>query len=207
MKNTILFSLILLTSNAFALVDYTETPSDNRPVVKSRLPTKPLSDSKSLSWKSDFSLTSNYEVSQIESNKYGVINLNTHLQTPFNIYFDISYWSAHSNSGTKAGNPKAIIGFNWLKFGTLSEEARLDIYGGTKVSGDSDLASSRTDKIFGVETTKRFGSFGLGIGYDFTSVGIPRKSSDLVIGNINRIVMSGGWIVSNDIQFEVEAES
>lgn len=207
MKNLVVLVFFLMSSQVLALVDYTENPAENRNVTKPRLPSKSSADTKGLAWKSDLSFSSNYEVSEIESQKYGAIILNTHFQTPFNIYFDLSYWNARSSSGSQNGNPKAIIGFNWIRFGAPSEEARLDLYGGAKISGNSDLASSRTDKIFGVETTKRFGSFGLGIGYDISVVGTPKKSNELAIGNINRITMSGGWIVSNDIEFELEAES
>ncbi|MDO9183531.1 MAG: hypothetical protein Q7U04_14040, partial [Bacteriovorax sp.] len=156
---------------------------------------------------SDFSFNTNYETLNINSEKISVINLNTHLQTPFNVYLDMSYWSAKSHTGSSGGNPKAIIGFNWLRFGNPSDEARLDIYGGVKLPGTSNLASGRTDKVFGVETTKRFGTFGLGIGYDITLTGPTKKSSDMSIGNINRIALSGGWMVSNDIQFELEVEN
>lgn len=194
--------------SANALVDYSEATSS--PESPNKVATKMQSfksDSKSLIWKSDFSFTSNYESTVIESSKIGFINLNTHLQTPFNVYLDFSYWNAQTNSGSESGNPKAIIGFNWLRFGSPSDEARLDIYGGAKFASSSKLGSSHNDKIFGVETTKRFGTFGLGIGYDITLVGSPKNAEDMSIGNIHRIVVSSGWMVSNDIQFELELEN
>ena len=211
---TSLFALSFLFSlNAFALVDYSETVADpskdnKAPTTRSSAQLQPSrSSEKSLIWKSDFSFNTNYEAMEINSEKIGVINLNTHLQTPFNVYLDATYWNAQAKAGSQSGNPKAILGFNWLRFGNPSEEARFDFYGGAKLSGSSELASSRTDKIFGVETTKRFGTFGLGLGYDITLTGTPGKSTDMGIGNINRITISGGWMVSNDIQFELEAEN
>lgn len=216
MKSHISLSLSLilmsLPLSAQALVDYTEGASDsiNKEARANRSSNKLSgvnSGSQSLIWKSDFSFNANYEAREIESEKIGVINLNTHLQTPFNIYFDVTYWNAQNEAGSQSGNPKAIIGFNWLRFGAPTEEAKLDIYGGAKNSGSSVLASSRTDKIFGAETTKRFGTFGLGIGFDMTLSGTPKKETDMSIGNIQRIALSGGWMVSNDIQFELEVEN
>ena len=201
--------LFLFSLNAFALVDYTESNSDTKNATnKSSAQIQSVkSDSKSLIWKSDFSMTTSYEALEINSDRVGVLNLNTHLQTPFNVYLDASYWNAQSHGGSQNGNPKMILGFNWLRFGNPSDEARFDFYGGAKLKGSSELASSRTDKIFGVETTKRFGTFGLGLGYDVTLTGSPSKSNDMSIGNINRISISGGWMVSNDIQFECEIEN
>jgi hypothetical protein len=205
--------LFLISLSAHALVDYSEPVQDNNPTpnkMSAKLPPSgqsPKSNTSSLIWKSDFSLSTNYETTQVNGDKVGVLNLNTHVQTPFNIFMDLTYWQAQAKGGSQSGNPKAIIGFNWLRFGSPSDEARLDLYGGAKFAGSSEMASSRTDKIFGVETTKRFGTFGLGLGYDMTLTGAPKKESDMSIGNIHRITVSGGWMVSNDIQFELEIEN
>jgi hypothetical protein len=202
--------LITFSFNALALVDYSEAVPENKPSPGNKSSMQMQAsrqESKSLIWKSDFSFNTNYEAMEIDSEKVGALNLNTHLQTPFNVYVDATYWNAQTKGSSQSGNPKVIMGFNWLRFGSPSDEARLDIYGGAKLPGSSQLASSRTDKIFGVETTKRFGTFGLGIGYDMTLAGPPKKSQDMSIGNINRISLSGGWMVSNDIQFEMEVEN
>lgn len=209
----ILPSLLILSAsysfNAHALVDYSdpvnEPANTNKMSAKMQAP-RPESKS-SLIWKSDFSLTTNYETAEVNQEKIGVLNLNTHLQTPFNVFMDLAYWQAQTKAGSQSGNPKAIIGFNWLRFGSPSEEAKLDIYGGARFAGSSEMASSRTDKIFGIETTKRFGTFGLGIGYDMTLTGTPKKETDMGLGTIHRIAVSGGWMVSNDIQFEIELEN
>lgn len=199
-----------LNHSAFALVDYSEAAPENRmsSKVSQRIDQQTSrNESKLLIWKSDLSFTTNYEAMEIGTEKLGVLNLNTHIQTPANIYFDISYWTTKYKKNSQNGNPKIILGFNWLRFGNPGDEARLDLYGGAKLSSSSLLASSRTDKIFGVETTKRFGSFGLGISYDMSLVGTPKNNLDMHIGNINRIGISGGWMVSNDIQFELEVEN
>jgi hypothetical protein len=199
--------------SAHALVDYSNTVGgveEKAPANRSMQKMSAASNSgggRGLTWKSDFSFTTNYESLEIESNKYGVLNLNAHVQTPVNIYLDATYWNADGNEGSSSGNPRLILGFNWLRFGSPSEEAKLDIYGGVKLSSSSLLGSSRTDKIFGAETTKRFGTFGIGIGYDMTLVGNAKNTDEKTIGNINRLNISGGWMVSEDIQFEIEAEN
>lgn len=215
MKKSLLLSCALVSINAHALVDYSEpvgSSSNNEKPAQARSTqtlSKPQSSGggRSLAWKSDLSFTTNYESLEVDGNKYGVLNFGTHIQTPMNVYFDASYWQANGDEGSSSGNPKLLLGFNWLRFGNPSDEARLDIYGGAKLSSNSKLGSSRTDKIVGVETTKRFGTFGLGLGYDLTLAGKPKKSEERAIGNIGRITVSGGWMVSNDIQFEVELEN
>lgn len=201
-----------LFSNAHALVDYSNTvgsPEEKGPAnrVMQKMSASPGAGGRSLTWKSDFSFATNYESLEINDNKYGVLNMNAHIQTPMNIFIDASYWNANGNEGSSSGNPKLILGFNWMRFGNASDEAKLDIYGGAKLSSNSMLGSSRTDKIVGAETTKRFGTFGVGIGYDMTIVGTPKNSEENAIGNIARLTVSGGWMVSEDIQFEVEAEN
>jgi hypothetical protein len=212
MKKSLFFTLALVSLNVHALVDYSEPVDAPKESVTNKSfqkisKTQGNSSGRSLAWKSDYSLTTNYEAMEIEGSKYGVLNLNAHVQTPFDVFFDASYWNAKGNGVSSNGNPKLILGFNWLRFGNGLDEARFDIYGGVKLSSSSILGSSRTDKIVGVETTKRFGTFGLGIGYDLTMVGNPSNLQEHAIGNIGRISISGGWMVSNDIQFEVEAEN
>ncbi|MBC7429425.1 MAG: hypothetical protein H7336_12480 [Bacteriovorax sp.] len=212
MRKSFLLLLALASINAHALVDYSEpvdAPKESAAPKSFQKMSKPAgpSGSRSLSWKSDLSLTTDYEAMEIEGSKYGILNLNAHVQTPFDVFFDASYWNASGDGGSQSGNPKLLIGFNWLRFGSSSDEARVDIYAGARLSSASKLGTSRTDKIIGAETTKRFGTFGLGIGYDVTLVGTPKNTDEHAIGNIGRISVSGGWMVSNDIQFEVEAEN
>lgn len=219
MKNSLAVScLLLLSYNAYALVDYSEPvaggssssgSSSKSPSNSSvqKMTRSEGSGGKSLTWKADLSVATNYEAMEVNGVKYGVLNFGTHIQTPMNIYFDASYWNAKSNGASSSGNPKLIVGFNWLRFGSPSDEARVNLYGGVKFSSSSELGSSRTDKIVGAETTKRFGSFGLGVGYDVTLVGKPKNISENAIGNVGRLTVSGGWMVSQDIQFEIEAEN
>lgn len=210
---TLLSVIMLASPSAYALVDYTESDSDSpkSPASSStksmtRMPSAP-GGQKSLTWKADYSLITNYESMEINAEKLGVMNVAAHIQTPADFYFEASYWNANTDAGSQSGNPKLMLGFNWLRLGSPSEEARLNLYGGMRLSSKDELASSRTDKIFGAETTKRFGSFGLGIGYDITLAGKSKRATELQIGNVHRLSVSGGWMVSNDIQFELEAEN
>lgn len=203
----------LISANAWALVDYSEPVEGGKSSSASNKSMQKIPSAssgggaKGLTWKADYSLITNYESMEIAGNKYGVINIGAHVQTPANIFLEASYWKASSDEGSQNGNPKFIIGFNWLRLGSPSDEARLDIYGGARLSSSSKIGTSRTDKIVGVETTKRFGTFGLGIGVDHTITGRAKNADEKAIGNITRIVVSGGWMVSNDIQFEIEAEN
>lgn len=215
-KNIFLMAFILTSANAFALIDYSESGDSGSPGKSSaaqfgaksmqRMP-ESKGQQRGLSWKADYSLITNYESIEIEGAKYAVLNVAAHIQTPADLFLEASYWNASGDTGSQAGNPRLILGFNWLRLGSPSEEARLNIYGGAKLSSSSQLGSGRTDKIFGAETTKRFGTFGLGIGYEMTLVGQSKRSDEQSIGNVNRLSLSGGWMVSNDIQFEVELEN
>lgn len=204
------FSLISLISvfslSAYSLVDYTDTSE-----TKVRAPKESAKGSSggstALIWKSDFSIDTNYEIVEIDTSKVGLMNIGTHFQTPFNVYFDASFWQGKSDGNSYSGNPKLILGFNWFRVGNQSDMASLNLYGGAILKSNSQIASSHTDKIFGIETTKKFGTMGLGIGFDATLVGRPNRATDMSTGAVHRIEVSGGWMATNDIQFELTAEN
>lgn len=204
--------MIILSQNTQALVDYSDTSIDSPKVANKsqiRLPEQSTSKS-SLIWKSDLSFDTNYEMLEVGNSKVGLVNFDMHLQTPVNIFFDASYWQANSSGpskGNSSGNPKFILGFNWFKVGSPNDEAAVNLSAGMRLKSNSDLASSRDDKIFGVETTKKFGAFGLGLGYEYTISGDTTRATDIAIGSMQRIEVSSGWIVSNDIQFELSIEN
>lgn len=207
MKN-LLLPLILFSFSfqVFALVDYSDPSPEPSKMQKISLKNISKNESSGLS-RSEFSLSSGYEMAQINSEKVGAMNFDLHFGTPYNVFFDGSYWQADYKGQSQAGNPKFILGFNWLKIGSQSDEARLDLMAGMKLSSTAEIASSRTDKIFGVETTKRFMNFAIGFGYELTVVGDAKNQKEEAIGNIHRISATAGWMVSNDIQFELEAEN
>jgi hypothetical protein len=212
MKKLLLpLALFSFSFQVLALVDYSDQTNEPPKSQKSITKTNYNKIESSGANHSEFSFSSNYEISEIKSEtkaeKTGSINFDLHFQTPYNVFLDGSFWQADYQGKSQLGNPKFILGFNWLKLGNVSDEARLDLMTGMRFSGKSELASSRTDKIFGIETSKRFLNFGIALGYEFTVSGNAKNSSDMEIGNIHRISVSPGWMVSNDIQFEVEAEN
>ncbi len=214
-KKIFLMSFIITSTHAFALVDYSESGDSRSKDLSSPKSMQKMGEDqgqqrdqqRGLNWKADYSLITNYESIEIAGAKYGVLNVVAHIQTPADLFFEASYWNAMGDSSSQAGNPRLIMGFNWLRLGSPSEETRVNIYGGAKLSSSSQLGSGRTDQIFGAETIKRFGTFGLGIGYEVTLVGQSKRNDEQGIGNVSRLSFSGGLMVSNDIQFEIEVEN
>ncbi len=214
---------LFLSTHSYALVDYTEStpiaaPSKKaaarRPIIQRAAPRKSTkANSKSGMLDFDF-MYRQVDVNQEAANgKVSFIGLKGHIQTNYNLFLDFDYWGAASDSsdlteanGYQKGNPKLILGFNWLRFGKAEEMSTIDLYVGGQFSGKSDFASSRTDKIVGVETSKRFYDFALAIGYEYIITG-QAKGDETSIGNIQNLKASLGWVVSPDIQFAIDANN
>lgn len=212
-------------SPAFALVDYGESssfvPNKKTSVSKktSRMvKRKPKSSStvKRGGPSGFFDVSTIYNVQNVGSEfgdgKITQYNIDTHFQTGYNIFVDASFWMASSQDenlssekDTQMGNPLFKIGFNWLRFGESSEMATINLVGGMsfKNSG-STFASSRTDQIYAVETTKRFHDFVLGLGYEIRVSGTSNSDSEMDIGNMQSFLASIGWKATPDISFVVE---
>ena len=232
---TLALALTLLISQAsWALVDYSEqvyTPppkssfskkkravTRTKKVARSERKVAPA-QSRSAGSMGNLQLKTRYDStsfqSESESGKVNRISVNGHFQTNYDLYLDFSYWMAKSDSEYLAesashqkGNPKVILGFNWMKFGSAADGTNIDLYvGGQLGEKDSAFATSRTDKIFGVETTKRFYSFVLGFAYEMTLTGTPDNTEEMDIGSIQKISAGLGWLVSPDISISVEAEN
>lgn len=222
-RSPILFiSILFAATSAHALVDYTEqvpsqpnvrAPKRSAPRSVKRM-SNPRNGSSNLP-SGAFELGSQYESQNVDigsgDGTVSMINFNGHFQTPYNIFLDFAFWGASTDdvalsdsSSIQAGNPTVALGFNWLQFGKTNEMATIDLYGGLSIRGNSAFASSRTDKIVGVETTKRFYAFALALGYELRLTGTPDKVEELDIGNIHKLSATVGWMVSHDIQFAVE---
>lgn len=219
--------LSLLTTNAYGLVDYTESSSApevpaarNAPpaaaatMIRREAPTR----SSASNGPAAFQLAAGYESLSFnldgEDSKLGFTKIHAHFQTNYDIFMAASFWRATTDSAllsessdSQNGNPQAIIGFNWLRFGAAQEMATIDLYGGGSFRGNSDLASSRSDTIAGVETSKRFYDFFLGLGYEMRLTGAARNNDERDIGNIQKLSASLGWRATPDIQFIVEGSS
>ncbi len=221
----LLAALALLVSlQAEALVDYTESstttvapkpaaaaPKSSAPSVSSSATIKQNSAPSS----GMFEVALSYEaVSVKEGERHGdaaLARIDTHFQTPFSVFVDLSFWRLNSVSNgvdsmerADNGNPVAKLGFNWLQFGKGHDAATVDIYAGYSFKSSNGVGSSRDDQIVGIETAKRFYDFALAVGFEYQLSGTPKDSSELEIGNIQKILASVGWMVSHDIQFIVE---
>lgn len=219
--------LLTICSNAHGLVDYTESRVDaESPATRAAPPAAAASmvrreapsRSSANNGPAAFQLAAGYESLDFDfegsGRKVGFTRLNAHFQTNYDIFMAASFWRATTDSAllsesgdSQNGNPQAIIGFNWLRFGAAQEMATIDIYGGASFRGNSDLASSRSDTIAGVETSKRFYDFFLGLGYEVRLTGAARNEAERDIGNIQKLSASVGWRATPDIQFIVEGSS
>ncbi len=216
---------LLSSFNAHGLVDYSETEAvapapapkaKARPrAVSKRSAPKASSSGPSYSPSGMFELGMTYKSIDVKSDdttgKVNVMEVKGHLATNFNIFLDFKYWQASTdieslttNSGSQEGNPEVLVGFNWLQFGGGDDGTSVDLLFGGRFSSSSELASSRTDKIFGIESVKRFYAFALGLGYRLYMTGTPEDEAEVDIGNIQKLYATFGWMVSHDISFEIE---
>ncbi len=143
------------------------------------------------------------------------LNLMGRFQTKYNFFLELDYWQAQSSSpllseesGWQKGNPEVILGFNWLQFGPRESAMTIDFYGGFRLKQEkSQYATSRTDRIVGLSTAKRFFDLALGFGYEMRLTGRPSEKSEMRIGNVSRFMASLGWRVSSDIKILLEANN
>lgn len=225
---TVLLGIILFSSQAFALVDYSEptaqAPAKKRPsrIKINKRPgnsmkaSRPSSNSSAGSSIGEFSLGTSYQSSNIEiGEKVGKVNawhFDGRFQTNYGFYLSASHYVGSSDSldlteesEIQQGNPVAKIGFNWLQFGGGADAGTIDIIAGASFGqSNSDFASSRTDKIFGVETTKKIASMVLGLGYEYRITGSAGEE-EMNIGNIQQMYVVLGWMATPDIRFSLEA--
>jgi hypothetical protein len=215
-----------ISFNSFALVDYSQaasSPASNVPMMKSESSNVAKSANvKKLSAGpsgvgAGISFDSYYESQKVqgmnETGNINIIGFNSLIQTPYPVYLDLSYWQGNSDapfisndSNDQKGNPQAKIGFNWLSFGERSSSATVDLIAGYKMAAsNSTIASSRSDKIVGVQTTKVISEVALGLGYEYYLTGTPGQEDEMDIGNIAKISAALMWRVSPDIKMGVEA--
>ena len=221
----LIFFLVVTSSGTWALVDYSEQEA---PMVNSAVKKNRVVGAKSIrrvgarrqgggaSLIDSFSFRTGIESMKVNyeghSRKVTRFIGNSHIQTNYNVFTNINYWYASSDSDslastsrTQAGNPTVRLGFNWLKFGKAEEMATIDLYGGAMFKAtDSEFGSSRFDKLAGVETSKRFFDLALALGWELRITGSPSNPDESAIGNINKLSAAIGWRVSPDINFSVE---
>lgn len=225
--------LILFPYSAHALVDYSEEigfepqnsgASSVRAPAPSSVPTQTITKSaprkrggSSVGIHTGLMYQSqNVELNDING-KVDQVSFEAHFQTTYNLFLDATFYQAKSSdaslisddTGFQNGNPKVILGFNWLQIGRPAEMATIDLYGGMSFGQkDSDFATTRNDQIVGISTAKRFYELALGLGYEYQMTGNPDdQSGELGLGNISVLSASLGWVVSSDIRFLVEGKS
>jgi hypothetical protein len=214
---------LLITQYTYALVDYSEVegaaptvkarPKAQVPTIKRNAPRAAKAANKG--GPSSIELSTMFEQHSVNgetvTGDINKVSFAGHFQTQYNLYLDFSYWAASNDLNTfegvsdyEKGRPEFILGFNWLRFGAVQEMATVDIYGGATFKGSKEIASTRTDKIVGVETSKRFHSLAIALGYEYVLAGTPSDSQELTIGDISTLKTSIGWMVSGDISFVLE---
>ena len=218
--------LTTLTFNLYALVDYSQSssaPAPAAPMMKS----EGSASSKGANVKklsagpsgvgAGISFDSYYESQKVQGKEQtgniNIIGFNSLIQTPYPVYLDLSYWQGNSDapfisndSSDQKGNPQVKVGFNWLSFGDKASSATVDLIAGYKMAAsNSTIASSRSDKIVGVQTTKVISEVALGLGYEYYLTGTPSQEEEMDIGNIGKFTAALMWRVSPDIKMGVEA--
>ena len=166
---------------------------------------------KMFSFQSGF-LSTNIDVGE-KSGRIDTFAFDARVDTPYQIWGQASYWLASSqnqdiatDSSQQGGNPDLRLGLNWLNIGPAAYAARVDIYGGVSLAAkDSEFGSTRTDKIVGLSTSKRFERFVAGLGGELVLTGSPDIEQEMKIGNITKLSGLLGLVVSDDIRLAFEA--
>lgn len=218
-----------IVENTYALVDYSEdvefTPknsgADSAPSTPTNTVTKkaPKASSQSRGASGLFSLGAFYESMDVPlegtSGKLNTTHIKGHFQTLYNLYMDLDYRQAETKSDalnpdnkTGKGNPQLKLGFNWFDVGGASDKAQINFIGGYSLGQkNSYFATSRDDKIVGVETVKKFADFALGLGFDYRLTGTPKDESEMGVGNIQTLMAHLGWRATPDIAFVLEGST
>ncbi|MCY4523200.1 MAG: hypothetical protein OXB84_00535 [Halobacteriovoraceae bacterium] len=126
----------------------------------------------------------------------GFYTVDGRFQVDPDLYLDIGYWhtagtkgALFAGDGEKKGNTTFKLGLNWFRVGDPAYQAVVNFYGGAMLPvKNSIVASSRLDKMVGIETSKRFENFLLALGFDMRLTGSPANANEMYLGNINTIV-------------------
>ncbi len=231
----IILLLALFSYKSHALVDYSEettsaprrtfTPSssDSSPAASTGR-ASPASTSTSSARPSAagpivFAFSPRYEVITVQKSnresKVRATGLEARINSPWNLHLDMKYAMYSTDdkelsekSGSQPGNPEFKLGIDWLDFGSAQDRTTVTLIAGASLAAKgSTLGSSRTDKIIGLETTKRFFWAGLGLGYEMYLTGTPAQESEMAIGTIHHIYAGLDFDVSPDISMGIMADN
>lgn len=209
--------LFLISFKSFALVDYsdavsTSTPGSSRTTGNVSQIKANTKEQSSFKGGFGFDFQTSYSSNSIEGGKYSAMHFDLELNTPYSVYSIFRYWQAQADTklgfskSSQSGNPEFILGFNWLKFGNSQDLAVINLYGGAKMKSQSELGSSHTDQIFGIETSKQFNMLALGLSYEVRLSGISQQATQMNIGNQQIITAGLSWVVSSDIHIQLESK-
>lgn len=216
-----LFLSLILSLNSYALVDYSDSSESSAPAVQRRTPpSAPRAVSRASAKKSTPSrgfdryleLSTSFSGmdyhNEQRSGKVDEILVKGKIETDYNIFlkFEQPFYSGKYQDEQKSvsnerGNPSLVLGINWFEYGSSSDAITIDIHAGARLGGSGQFATKRTDKVVGVETSKRFYNFALSLGYELTLTGDSSDDEEQDIGNIGTMRAQLGWLVSNDISF------
>lgn len=144
--------------------------------------------------------------------KYNKYTFDLRVESNFHFFFQGKYWIGEAkrfedqsfNKQSQRGNAELLLGFNFLKIGSSSDLATMDLWAGMDLPSSSLLAHSRKDQLFGVELSKRFRIMGFGLSYEYRKAGSPKRVLELMPGNMQMTKVTLGWIMSSDIQFHTD---
>jgi hypothetical protein len=162
-----------------------------------------------------FRFNSSYETLTVETtkgdSKVNFYNFDGHVDLPYELYIDMSYYMARAGdykmtetTSTQNGNIQAKLGVRWLEFGSGHNRSAVDFLVGGVFAEKSDFATSRSDKIFALETTKILGVLGLGLGYEVRLTGTPDKDTEVDVGTIQKMSAMVAMQLTGDIRLSVE---
>jgi len=188
-----------LFSNAFALVDYSETTPKARSTKVERV--RPTS-----SWYKGIKFGAGYEALKVGEADLNLVKFLGKYQTDFNLYFESSFWAGKGAGEVFGpGNLETKVGYSWPTSGSVYNQANLDISAGVNFSTwESNFASERIDQIYSIFSTKRFYKIFLGLGADWKITGDSKNPEVLSIGNISTYFAMAGWDISRDIKLVLE---
>ncbi|EQC46346.1 hypothetical protein [Bacteriovorax sp. Seq25_V] len=215
-----LFLSLILSLNSYALVDYSDPSESAAPVVKRSAPVAAKAVNRSSARQSapsrgfdrylelSTSFASLDYANDQRAGKVDELLVKGKIETDYNIFlkFEQPFYSGKYQDDQKSvsnerGNASLILGINWFEYGSTSDAITIDLHGGAILGGSGEFTSKRTDKVVGVETSKRFYNFALSLGYELTLTGDSSDDKEQDIGNIGTMKAQLGWLVSNDISF------
>lgn len=220
-NSVVLYAAVEYSGNTDKMLQEYSPPKQMQTTNKvSSRPTSPVGlGANARSFNPLFEIQTSYEDHKIQNEfvnaKINLIRTKLEIRPIEDVFINATYWYANSSHLQLTQNPKhqkgnltAILGLNWFNMGSELEKTRIDIHLGAMFGEkDSDLASTRLDKIVGFETTKRFNTVLFGLGVQLRLTNTPKSDKELIIGNMAKFSVGLGWIVSHDIRIGLEANS